>query len=182
MNDTGRQLVINGGFELPLVDDLTQRFEAGDRSIPGWEIGSGAVQIVNHTRLFPHEGYQCLLLECEQGKLSSIAQSFAGPAGVSITFMLGASRVRRAVLEVLLNGRGSIMPTTDFWQPQETAFTHDMKWRHVHLCMIGPVAREHRLEIRVAEFEPLDDRQADPRHRLQGLLLDDLSIKPVGVP
>jgi hypothetical protein len=173
-------LITNGGFELPLVDDLSRRFEASDSSIPGWQIVSGAVQIVNHTRLFPHEGFQCLLLECEDGRLSSIAQTFDGPAGVSITFELAASRASRAVLEVVLNGRGQILPSDQLWKPDETAFTHDMKWRHVHLCLIGQTSGQHRLEIGVKEFEPLDDRQADPRHRLQGLLLDALSIKPVG--
>jgi hypothetical protein len=172
-------LAINGGFERPLVDDLAQRFEAGDASIPGWEIASGAVQIVNHTRLFPHEGYQCLLLECETNQRPVITQSFEGPIGVSIHFAIGASRAQRAVLDVLFNGHCSALPVTDLWKPQELAFTHDMKWRQVHLTMIGPNEGRHRLQLRVREFEPIDDRQEDPRHRVQGILIDALTVKPL---
>jgi hypothetical protein len=90
--------------------------------------------------------------------------------------------MRHAVLEVLFDGHGNTLPVSQLWQPHETAFTHEMIWRRMHLCMIGSQDGPHRLEFRVRGFEPIDDRQPDPRYRVQGILFDDISITPVAIP
>jgi len=169
------ELLHNGGFEKPLVDGLTQAYPVDQQVIPGWQFSGGTVQILNHTRLLPGEGFQSLLLPCTATASASIRQEFnvdtAGP--LRISFHLAASKAVAGEIAILLDGHA----LSEFWQPDEIALTDQMQWRSVSLPSFQASAGPHTLAFQVLKFQPRSDRQGDTREIVQGILLDAVTVQ-----
>lgn len=94
-------LLVNGGFEQPGVGDPCC-VTAPPTNIPGWNVGSGNVNVVNGTFAgagnpagsnLAYEGLQYLDLVGEgQGGIGSISQTFATIAGQTYQFSFAYSR------------------------------------------------------------------------------------------
>ena len=118
----GGELLQNGSFEQPSTDDLSELFKTDQQQIPGWQFTGGSVEVVNHTRLLPGEGFQCLLLPSLDGAPGVIRQSFILPAAapIHISFKLAASRAVSGTVEVLLDGHVvKTVQLAESWKPEE---------------------------------------------------------------
>ena len=174
------ELLNNGSFELPTTDDLSQDFQLNQQMIPGWEFSGGSVSVVNHTRLFPGDGFQSLLLPCSASGSSAIRQKFDvttdGP--VRISFKLAASKAVDGEIEIALDGKAiRTIQLSKFWKPDEIALTDQMKWQLVTVPEIQLTSGEHTLDFRVLKFQPRSDRQGDNRSSIQGVLIDAVSVQ-----
>jgi hypothetical protein len=174
------ELLQNGGFELPITDELSQAFDPHQQDIPGWQFSGGDICIVNHTRLLAGGGFQCLLLPCTGSNSAAIRQSFNlvsnGP--VRISFKLAASKAVDGEIQIFLDERTvKSIRLFQFWKPGEIALTDQMKWRAVSLPEIPLAAGKHVLGFRVVKFQPRSDRQGDTRSSIQGVLVDAVSAQ-----
>ena len=174
------ELLRNGGFEQPIIEELSQNFQLNQQNIPGWRFTGGSVTLVNHTRLLAGEGFQSLLLPCTASESPSVQQKFAlgGGGPVRISFKLGASKAVDGDIEVFLDDKTvKSIRLSQFWKPEEIALTDQMKWRLVALPDIQMAPGEHTLGFRVLGFKPRSDRQGDKRDNIQGVLLDAVSVQ-----
>jgi len=176
---TGAELLRNGSFERPVTDSLSQSFELNQQDIPGWRFSGGNVRVVNHTRLLPPDGFQCLLLPGSAGGASVIRQEFelkeAGP--VRLSLKLAASKAVDGEIEIALDGNTvQSVRLSEFWKPEEMALTDQMKWRSVALPEMPLASGTHAVSFRVLKFQPRSDRQGDTRENIQGVLLDAVSV------
>lgn len=174
------ELLRNGGFELPVTDELTQEFAPNPSAVPGWDNSGGSVCVVNHTRLLPGEGFQSLLLPCTKEQAPVLRQKFELPAAgpVQVEFKLAASKAVEGDLEISLDDRAlKTVRLSEFWRPEEIALTDQMRWQAITLPPVPLAAGTHTLSFRVLKFQPREDKQGDTRSSVQGILLDAVSVQ-----
>ena len=174
------ELLRNGEFEQPVTDELSQVFQLNGPVIPGWQFTGGSVQLVNHTRLLPGEGFQSLLIPGRAQASASIRQTFTvvGGGPVLVSFKLAASKAVDGEVEVWLDHKQvKSIRLSEYWKPDEIALTDQMKWRQVALPVLPLTPGEFELEIRVVGFQPRSDRQGDQRDSVQGVLVDAVSVQ-----
>jgi choice-of-anchor C domain-containing protein len=76
-------LIVNGGFESPVITPPFQTLFAPDNTMPGWTVYSGSVDLTNTSNLPSYEGVQDLDLDGHSP--GAISQSFATTAGAQYT-------------------------------------------------------------------------------------------------
>lgn len=176
----GENLLQNGSFEQPGTDELSELFKTDQQQIPGWRFTGGSVEVVNHVRLLPGDGFQCLLLPCLDGVPGIIRQTFTLPASapLRLSFKLAASKAVDGTVEVLLDDHvARTVRLADSWKPEEIALTDQMKWISFALPPVEAAAGNHSVGFRVARFEPRNDHQGDTRDIVQGVLVDAVSVE-----
>jgi hypothetical protein len=168
----GENLVRNGDFENPLTDKLA----LWDGKLSDWEI-KGATLVVNHLRLFPFSGFQCLAMR--SGAPSQISQEIEvkKPGKLTISFALAASRIVGGEVVVLLDDKpvGS-RRYSDYWKPEETRFTDHMRWVEVDLPAVDVEPGKHRITFQAKDCQKLVDKQGDTRQMIDGILLDSVRV------
>ncbi|HEV2692553.1 MAG TPA: hypothetical protein VG347_06615 [Verrucomicrobiae bacterium] len=174
------ELLRNGGFELPGMDDLSRDFSPKEQEITGWSFSGGGVSLINHTRLLAGEGFQSILLPCTATGSPVLQQQFnlavAGP--VRVSFKLAASKAVDGEIDIGLDGATvKTIRLAEFWKPEEIALTDQMKWRIATTPPLALAAGKHTLSFQVRRFQPRADHQGDTRSSVQGILIDAVSVQ-----
>jgi len=177
-----QNLLKNGDFEYPTTDELSLPVHPPGELLH-WQIGA-SVALVNHTRLFPASGYQCLLLPARPGKKVSIVQDFfiEKKGNVRLSFAFAASRLLSGRLYWRIDGNEIASQSyADYWSPPETRLTDHMKWVEVVLPQQLLDHGTHVLEIGQDSCVVVSDNQGDQRDMIEGFLIDNLLLELVPV-
>jgi hypothetical protein len=164
---TGPNLLVNGSFEQPPVPAGQAYSTLGPGKLPGWTIVRGTVDVDQEWQQAPGQGRQSLDLVGDHA--GTIEQSFATVAGQQYRFSGWISHdygngVAEGRADVYLNGTFFVQLYHNMPSSQT-----DMKWQ--------PFAYSFRAAgttttLRLADVTGLTD--------YQGLVLDGLSVVPVG--
>jgi Protein of unknown function (DUF642)/Lectin C-type domain len=166
---TGPNLLVNGSFEQPPVPAGQAYSTLGPGKLPGWTIVRGTVDVDQEWQQAPGQGHQSLDLVGDHA--GTIEQSFATVPGQQYRFSGWISHdygngVSEGRADVYLNGTFFVQLYHN--TPSSQA---NMQWL--------PFAYSFRATgttttLRLADVTGLSD--------LQGLVLDGLSVVPVGEP
>jgi hypothetical protein len=164
----GENLLRNGDFEAPFTDKML----VSNGKPAAWDI-QGSTLLVNHLRLFPFSGSQSLALLIGAPSHASQEIEIKKAGKLTIGFAMAASRLVAGQLEVLVDDKpvGS-RRYSDYWKPDETRFTDQMKWIDVELPAVDLEPGKHRITVRITGCEKLVDKQGDTRDMVEGFIID----------
>jgi len=168
--ETVKDLIRNGSFESPLTDNLSW---AGGKPAD-WDI-KGSSLLVNHLRLFPFSGFQCLTMRAGEPFEASQEVEVKKPGKLAVSFALAASRIVGGEVGVFIDDKPvGTRRYCDYWKPEETRFTDQMKWVEVVLPAVDLEPGKHRIAFRTVGCEKLVDKQGDTRDMIDGFLIDSV--------
>jgi choice-of-anchor C domain-containing protein len=169
---TGSNIVVNGGFEAPAIEDIIVTLSGGQ--LIGWNINNGDIQVIKNVYWESHSGSQSIDLSgTVPGKISQTLTTVPGDS-YELTFWMsgnpdGTAR-EQAFKEMQVSWDGAVLSPTYSHDSTETT-RQNMGWTRVTIP--GLKATSTATVLSFEEIYP---------NGPYGIVLDDISVVDTSDP